>query len=247
MRQLADEGLLDPRLVHAMANHPERHAAEAFPLDRRPYTHQVEAWRALAAPEARAVVVSAGTGAGKTECFLVPILDDLVRHRGERSGVQALFLYPLNALIESQRQRLSAWTQPLGGDVRYCLYNGQTQREAPAAERAQYPEEVRDRARLRENPPELLITNATMLEYMLVRPDDAPILEKSKGSLRYLVIDEAHTYVGSMAAELTLLLRRVMRAFGVTPDQVRVVATSATLASGASEAQQAALTAFMSA
>ena len=80
-------------------------------------------------------------------------------------------LYPLNALIESQRERFSAWTQPFGGKVRYCLYNGDLPRAAKESERRRTPEEVTDRERLRANPPPLLVTNITMLEYMLVRAD----------------------------------------------------------------------------
>jgi len=82
---------------------------------------------------------------------------------------------------------------------------------------------------LRAEPPPLLVTNATMLEYMLVRQNDAPILEKSQGTLRWIVLDEAHSYLGSQAAELSLLLRRVMHSFGVKADDVRFVATSATI------------------
>src|SRR3546814_6034462 len=70
-----------------------------------------------------------------------------------------------------------------------------------------------------------------MLEYMTIRREDRPILYASKGKLRWIVIDEAHSYIGSAAAELSLLLRRVMNAFDVTPDQVRFVATSATIGS----------------
>src|SRR3546814_20073096 len=63
----------------------------------------------------------------KTECFLVPMLDDLVRESAEQgplTGVRALMLYPLNALIASQEKRLTAWTKPLRGDVRLDLYQG---------------------------------------------------------------------------------------------------------------------------
>ncbi|MCV5688520.1 hypothetical protein OFN32_30410, partial [Escherichia coli] len=80
-----------------------------------------------------------------------------------------------------------------------------------------------------EAPPSIMVTNTTMLEYMLIRRKDAPIIEKSQGMLKYIVLDEAHSYIGSQAAELSLLLRRVMHGFGVTPDQVRFVATSATI------------------
>jgi ATP-dependent helicase YprA (DUF1998 family) len=67
---------------------------------------------------------------------------------------------------------------------------------------------VIDREALRAAPPPMLVTNATMLEYMLVRAQDAPILDASKGKLQWIVLDEAHTYIGSQAAELALLLRR---------------------------------------
>jgi len=86
-----------------------------------------------------------------------------------------------------------------------------------------------DRQTLRESPPPILVTNATMLEYLLIRPEDAPILQQSQGKLKWIVLDEAHTYIGSKAAELALLLRRVMMAFGVRAEEVRFIATSATL------------------
>ncbi|WP_419650515.1 helicase-related protein, partial [Thiolapillus sp.] len=69
-------------------------------------------------------------------------------------------------------------------------------------------------------------------EYMLVRNVDRPIIDQSQGKLRWIVIDEAHSYLGSQAAELTLLLRRVLLAFGCQPDQVHFIATSATIGSG---------------
>jgi DEAD/DEAH box helicase domain-containing protein len=229
MQQLSG-ALLDPSLVEAMASaeNPE----VGFPRDRHPFTHQEEAWRFLLADKVQSVVVSSGTGSGKTECFLVPILSSLVseaRSAGPLTGVRALFLYPLNALINSQRERLSGWTRPLKGKVRFCLYNGETPNEAQSLRENSRPEEVLSRRVLRKAPPPLLVTNATMLEYMLVRHEDQPILEQSQGMLRWVVLDEAHTYMGSQAAEVALLLRRVLHAFGVQPGTVRFVATSATL------------------
>ncbi|MBP0447318.1 DEAD/DEAH box helicase [Roseomonas sp. SSH11] len=239
LQELSEQGLLHPETVAALAEAEPLDAAEGrarntLPRTLRPYTHQVEAWRALKEEDARCVLVSAGTGSGKTESFLVPILDDLVRQRATARrlvGVQALLLYPLNALIASQQDRLADWTAPFGGDVRFCLYNGNTPEELPLARRAERPWEVLDRASLRREPPPVLVTNATMLEYMLLRGKDAPILAASRGRLRYVVLDEAHTYLGSQAAEMTLLLRRTLHAFGVAPEQVRFVATSATLGS----------------
>ena len=241
MSDLVGEGLLHADTVAWMDRPPTEFADQRFPKDRHPYEHQVQSWRALRADDTRSLVVATGTGSGKTECFVVPILDALAREAEEEGapleGVRALFLYPLNALINSQRERLSAWTRGAGGAVRYCLYNGETpERELPAAIRRQSPERVLSRRALRGSPPPLLVTNATMLEYMLVRPEDQPIIEASRGRLRWIVLDEAHTYLGSNAAEITLLIRRVLEAFQVDPAEVRFVATSATIATG-SEAE----------
>ena len=224
--------LLHPDLVDAMDQPSKKLDEFRFPRMRFPYHHQLEAWKILKQEPARSVVVTSGTGSGKTECFLVPILDDLVRERatdGLLIGVRALFLYPLNALINSQRDRLRAWASPFRGDLRFCLYNGEMSQTVRDRIQRQNPEEVLSRQLLRVNPPPILVTNATMLEYMLVRNDDKPIRQMSQGLLRWIVIDEAHSYVGSQAAELALLLRRVVHAFGVDSQQVRFVATSATI------------------
>ena len=233
--------LLHPDLVAALDSLPADHDYR-FPRTRKPFLHQAEAWRLLAEPEPQSVLVTSGTGSGKTECFLFPILSDLVTQVQAQheplEGVQAIMLYPLNALIESQRERLSAWTQPFGDNVRYCLYNGDLPRAAKESERRRTPEEVIDRERLRASPPPLLVTNITMLEYMLVRAEDRPIIDASQGKLKWIVLDEAHSLVGAAAAEIALLLRRVMLAFSVKPEEVRFVATSATIGSGENVRQQ---------
>jgi len=224
--------LLHPDVVKALDKPPKAFAEEyTFSVQQQPYQHQLEAWKALIeARPMRSVLVSSGTGSGKTECFLIPILHDLATELDTRPGgligVRALFLYPLNALIKSQRDRLTAWSEPFGGRIRYCLYNGQTPREG----KSMWASEVFDRKTLWADPPPILVTNATMLEYMLVRTEDQPILAQSQGKLRWVVIDEAHSYIGSQAAELTLLLRRVLHAFGCRAEEVHFVATSATIA-----------------
>ena len=236
MADLAESGTLSRRLVAAMDDPPPDCADHRFGRDWRPYEHQLRCWRLLAEEPARSVLVTSGTGSGKTECFLVPILDQLAREcatGGRISGVRALFLYPLNALINSQRDRLRAWASAFDGAVRFCLYNGETPDTLPAHTlRNLPPAEQRTRQHLREDPAPILVTNATMLEYMLVRNADAPIIAKSQGALRWIVLDEAHTYIGSRAAEMALLIRRVLHRFGVDPREVRFVATSATLGGG---------------
>jgi len=239
MEQLKDN-LLSDGVLEALSNPPKKPedlTEYKFPLDRHPYKHQLTAWETLLSEQRKSVLVSSGTGSGKTECFLVPIIEDLYReyevNQTPLTGVRALFLYPLNALINSQRERLKAWTHGFDGGVRFCLYNGETPtKRTKASVMNESPEEVRDRTILREDPSPILVTNSTMLEYMLVRNDDLPIVEKSQGKLRWIVLDEAHTYIGSQAAELALLLRRVIDAFGVKAEDVRFVATSATIGGG---------------
>jgi DEAD/DEAH box helicase domain-containing protein len=234
--------LLHADLVKALRDPQKKGLAEdyTFAARQRPYRHQLEAWRALIEGNPkRSVLVSSGTGSGKTECFLIPILHDLASELEQRqgvplTGVRALFLYPLNALIKSQKDRLVAWTEPFGGKLGFCLYNGDT----PDQGKSDWRSEVADRRTLRSSPPPILVTNATMLEYMLVRNEDRSILEQSQGQLRWIVIDEAHTYLGSQAAELTLLLRRVLHAFGGQAGDVHFIATSATLGDDSDESRQ---------
>ena len=223
MNELGGELLL-PSLIDAMDK-------GGFGRQLAPHKHQIAAWQVLL-EEQKSIVVTSGTGSGKTECFMVPILNDLAQEYEENYeqliGVRALFIYPLNALINSQRERLRSWTENYDGGIRFCLYNGNTE-ESKHRDQGKHPNEILTRKILRAEPAPLLVTNATMLEYMLVRQIDAPIIQQSQGKLRWIVLDEAHTYMGSQAAELSLLLRRVMYSFGVKAKDVRFVATSATI------------------
>ncbi|MBF0340457.1 MAG: DEAD/DEAH box helicase [Magnetococcales bacterium] len=222
-------GLLHPDLVTAM----DEARAERMPRDRHPYSHQIDAWEAARA--GLSCLVSSGTGSGKTECFMVPILDDLLRDstKGKLAGVRAIVIYPLNALIESQRERLAAWTEALNNRISFALYNGLTPETPRNVDKGRLAaSEIGDRQTIRENPPSILVTNVTMLEYLLLRTQDRTLLERSQKLLRWIVLDEAHSYIGAQAAEMALLLRRVRAAFGVEPDQVRLMATSATISDG---------------
>lgn len=244
MGSLAGGDLLHQRLADAMENPPKmtceatsehKYLIEPFPKTRSVFDHQLEAWKILSAADPKSLVVTSGTGSGKTECFLIPVLNQLAKEvdcKEEPEGVRALLIYPLNALINSQQNRLDAWTDSFGGQIRHCLYTGALENERKASDQ-QYKGQVIDRKSLRASPPQLLVTNATMLEYMLIRKDDEPILQKSAGKLRWIILDEAHTHIGSQAAEMALLLRRVMLAFQVKPQDVRFVATSATFGSDA--------------
>ncbi len=225
--------LLHPSVVDALDLPGEPRIGK----DWRPYRHQLDAWRHLADPKPQSVLITSGTGSGKTECFMVPLLDDLAKEAVTGTdpliGVRAITLYPLNALIASQQDRLGKWTRPFKGKIRYALYNGEMPEDEQASREREVPEQVLSRRTLRSDPPPILVTNVTMLEYLTIRKKDRNILDASAGKLRWIILDEAHSYTGSKAAEIALLLRRVLLAFGVTPDQVRFVATSATIGEGA--------------
>ena len=121
--------------------------------DSRPYAHQLAAWQATLG-QGRSCLVTAGTGAGKTECFLVPVIDDLLRQPRRGGGVRAILVYALNALIESQRERLAAWVEGLGGRVRFALFNGDTPETARRAGERSTRTELKCRKDIRESPPE---------------------------------------------------------------------------------------------
>lgn len=205
-----------------------------FPKDRKPYKHQLLSWDSLL-NKMKSIAVTTGTGSGKTECFMLPVLHDIYENCKNQQGVNAIFLYPLNALIASQRKRMHAWCSALGG-VKYALLTGDTpNKESNSDKKEKALPQLISREQIRETPPQILFTNPTMLEYMLVRNADVPILEKSQGALRWILLDEAHTLTGSKAAEMALLIRRVVTAFGVNINNVRFAITSATVGNGNSD------------
>lgn len=201
-----------------------------FPKDRKPYKHQLKSWDTLLNKN-KSIAVTTGTGSGKTECFMLPVLQDIHQHCKHQQGINAIFLYPLNALIASQRKRMHAWCSALEG-VNYALLTGDTPNTSNRNDREKNLPQLISREQIRAKPPEILFTNPTMLEYMLVRNADVPILEKSKGKLRWILLDEAHTLTGSKAAEMALLIRRVADAFEVDVNDLRFAITSATVGSG---------------
>lgn len=220
--------ILDKEFVQALSDIKGDGEEFRFPSDRYPYKHQSESWKGMLVDK-KTVVVTSGTGSGKTECFIIPVLQDLYRERCKsdyREGVQAIFLYPLNALMKNQRERIHQWSKALPKPVSYAIYNSDMEQSGKTT--GEFPQ-VCTRKEMREHPPQILFTNPTMLNYMMVRSSDQPLLEKSKGRLRWILLDEAHTYSGSAATELALQIRRVIDAFGVTIDDVNFAVTSATI------------------
>lgn len=237
--------ILDENFVRALGAIEEEEFC--FPLGRKPYTHQTDSWKSLL-NDKQTIVVTSGTGSGKTECFMIPVIQDLYRQKSTvcNEGVQAIFIYPLNALMKNQQKRVDAWCSALTPNVTYAIYNGDTPDDVQKNKALQAYPQLLSRSQIRQNPPQILFTNPTMLNYMLVRPEDQDILKKSRGKLRWILLDEAHTYTGSSAAELSLQIRRILEAFDVTIEQVNFALTSATIGDPKSPNTAAELKQFVS-
>ena len=176
------------------------------------------------AKEGRSYVLTSGTGSGKSLTYIVPIVDHVLR-QGSGRGIQAVVVYPMNALANSQFEELSKFLErgyPKGGSpVRFARYTGQEKGEAREA--------------LRREPPDILLTNYMMLELLLTRAEDRELVRAAQG-LRFLVFDELHTYRGRQGADVALLTRRCRQAFD--GQNTICIGTSATMASGGTTSEQ---------
>lgn len=235
---------LHPRTVKLLAA-----AGIDYPL----YRHQVETVRHAAA--GKTVILSAGTGSGKTESFLIPVIDRLFWDHElglddiSQPGIRAMIIYPLNALVNNQVERILELLRD-ETDLTFAFYTSRLKESRKEAEK-QYlnlgrdvpPDcQIIDRKSLRglgdagksrQGPPHILVTNFSMLEYMLIRPLDHSIFRyiafRGRARLRAIVLDEAHVYAGAQAAEIHMLLRRAALRFGTRLEDIQGYATSATL------------------
>ena len=291
----------------------------------RPYEHQSQALTAFLGDEAADLVIATGTGSGKTESFLMPIIGKLAIEGQERPesaqlpGCRALLLYPMNALVNDQLARIrrligntdasSILTQNRPHPIRFGSYTGRTpypgERSRDRDERFIEPlfeefynkvsakpavkselvrigrwpskdlddfygaaaietktyasgkkkgdsftkkhwagrlqtqpgdREMMTRHEMQARCPELLITNYSMLEYMLMRPIERDIFDQTKEWLKadarnefILVLDEAHMYRGAGGAEVALLIRRLCARLDIPRERMRCIMTSASL------------------
>lgn len=210
-------------------------------FERPLYKHQENALR-KAVSEKRNLVIATGTGSGKTECFLYPILNYLLEEMGKgtlaQPGVRALLLYPMNALANDQIARLRDIAQAFP-EITFGRYTGETEQTHKKAfekyrsyhDREPLENELICRDQMQENPPHILFTNYAMLEYLLIRPKDSPLF--AGGKWRFLVLDEVHTYSGALGAEIAMLLRRLKeRVVRSESGRLQCMGTSATLGAG---------------
>ena len=234
--ELVDEGALCKGMMSLGGGNPDN-----FDPHRPLYVHQVEAIEKARHDRNYAVVT--GTGSGKTECFLLPILNDILKEFGETghsAGVRAMILYPMNALANDQLKRLRMLLE--GTDITFGRYTGDTEEtESKALQKwkeenpgqVKLPNEILSREEIRKNPPNILLTNYSMLEYLLLRPEDAPLFGSAFGAnWRHIAIDEAHIYSGALGTEIAYLLRRLKaRIESETGEQphLHCYATSATI------------------
>ncbi|MFN8441787.1 MAG: DEAD/DEAH box helicase [Caldilineaceae bacterium] len=180
---------LDPRLAAALAQRTGGRPA---------YIHQSAAVEELLSPQGCPVVVTTGTGSGKSEAFLVPVIQNALEDatRFKQNGLTAILIYPMNALANDQEKRINEYLESAGlqGVIKVAKYDrgtSQSEREA-----------------LRSKPPHILLTNYMMLEYLLIRPADRDAIFANH-RCRFLVLDEVHSYRGTLGSNIALLVRRL--------------------------------------
>ena len=203
-----------------------------LPLGFPPYRHQERAFERLS--QNQPTIVATGTGSGKTEAFLYPILDYCRLNQGQ-PGVKAIFIYPMNALATDQAGRIARLIHQHKclKKVRAGLYIGSAERVTHKKMTANSV--ITHRYTMQRHPPDILLTNYKMLDYLMVRPQDSGIWsDNGPGTLQFLVVDELHTFDGAQGTDLSCLLRRLKHRLQ-SPD-VTPVGTSATL--GSEEPQQ---------
>ena len=237
IKDLVAEGVLSPEF--SKLNSPD------LPYERKMYVHQVNAIRKIVA--GHNLVVATGTASGKTEAFLVPILNSLFREEENGTlsypGVRAMLLYPMNALANDQMKRLRKLLKDYP-KIKFGRYIGETDWAETRTEAiGNYKKffgaeplenELISRREIQEKPPHILLTNYAMLEYLLLRPADSSLFDGETGKYwHFMVLDEAHVYDGANATEMSMLLRRLEdRIVGPKLGRLQAIATSATLGRG---------------
>lgn len=195
VQQLVEEGILHKRCADIFQVGKQEQKPQPLHL----YTHQLQA--IAKAQSGQSYVVTTGTGSGKSLAFFIPVIDKILKERAIRpeARTRAIVIYPMNALANSQLEELNKFLEgypPAEQPFTVARYTGQesaTERQAIAA-----------------NPPDILLTNFMMLELILTRYEDTDrrVVEHCKG-LRFLILDELHTYRGRQGADVALLVRRL--------------------------------------
>ncbi|PSL30084.1 DEAD/DEAH box helicase [Dyadobacter jiangsuensis] len=205
-----------------------------------PYDHQVKSWTRLSTIEKKPepTIVTTGTGSGKTESFLYPILDYCYQQQ-HRAGVKVIILYPMNALATDQAKRLAELIhedERLRGKITAGLFIGEGN-----GPKGQFPKTmgenhiIEHRDTILDSPPDILLTNFKMLDYALMKHNYHKLWLgnfKDASLLQFLVLDELHTYDGAQGTDVANLIRRLKLKLEIPAEQLCAVGTSATIGSG---------------
>lgn len=202
----------------------------------KPYYHQELAFQRLGNENPKSTLVATGTGSGKTESFMFPILNHCYKTK-DTKGIKAIIIYPMNALATDQAKRFAktiSKTPNLSG-VRVGLYIGSSDDNAQKSMSEEYV--ITDKQTLCDNPPDILLTNYKMLDFMLMRPRDQKIWKHNIDSdiLKFIAVDEIHTFDGAQGTDLASLLRRVRAKLKVKKGSIACIGTSATLGGDTTE------------
>ncbi|MFT4928593.1 MAG: DEAD/DEAH box helicase domain-containing protein [Phenylobacterium sp.] len=210
-------------------------ALDFFPALRLPFTpyaHQAHAYQRLSTTDGakpQSTLVATGTGSGKTECFMYPILNHCAADPSQ--GIKAIIIYPMNALATDQAKRFAATIHANSGlkhKVTVGLFVGQ--QDAHQTVTMSADKVITDKDTLRQYPPDILLTNYKMLDYLLMRPKDQPIWQHNgPQTLQFMVVDELHTFDGAQGTDLSCLLRRLKHRLKTPKDHLACIGTSATI------------------
>ncbi|EDM25749.1 putative RNA helicase [Lentisphaera araneosa HTCC2155] len=216
---------------------------ESIPLSIKPdwlaYDHQVKSWHRLSTANRKAqpTIITTGTGSGKTESFMYPVLDYCYRNLS-RQGIKVIILYPMNALATDQAKRLAEAIYEddrLKGKVTAGLFIGE------GKDAGKYPKTmgadhiIENRESILASPPDILLTNFKMLDYALMKSNYNDLWlgnYKDSSLLQFLVLDELHTYDGAQGTDVANLIRRLKLKLSIPEDHLCPVGTSATIGSG---------------
>jgi ATP-dependent helicase YprA (DUF1998 family)/ribosomal protein L37AE/L43A len=235
LQKLVDDGILHGGILKIFS----RKAATGKLTDKpiTPYKHQSEAILSILRDNANTLVTT-GTSSGKSFCFGIPIVSECLKMREQGlGGIKAIIVYPMNALANSQYEDFAQRLH--GSGLKIGLYTGDTKNspeEARAALKTStgreepYDSELLSRDEMQANPPDILMTNYVMLELLLTRFEDRKLFPKDSNHLKFLVLDEIHTYSGKKGADVACLIRRLKQRTG-TIGKLRCIGTSATVQS----------------
>lgn len=220
IEELVQQGLLHPECLNIFKVQKKEYPPGKL---MRLHHHQLDAIKA--ARKDKNYVLTTGTGSGKSLAYVIPIVDYVLR-QGSGQGIKGIIIYPMNALVNSQENELKKFLcdgyPDEKGPVTFRTYTGQNDETA--------------REEIRANPPDILLTNYMMMELLLTRDSDHSIIDAAS-NLKFLVLDELHTYRGRQGADVAMMVRRLRQLCG--KEKLRCIGTSATLAgSGTYEEQR---------